>query len=195
MEGCVLHWEDERRRVALVVVGVPESWRGDEDLARSPGLLDGVDDVALAVDLLADERVHALVGVDDHVQSDRVVPMGLLVVLGHDDVHEAPLRVRHRLGQRCRGVAEQNAAAVALLDPRDRLDFADLLEQGLLGVQGRFEAFLDGLRTEIVEQGLIVDPVHRCVRCRHVFGLGVDGENKHVALRPVDAPVLAVGVP
>ena len=73
MKPRVLDRDQVRRRPRLVVVGVPEARGRHERRARLPLGSPGVDDVAVLVEFLADQRVAAGLAVDDVVQRHRLV--------------------------------------------------------------------------------------------------------------------------
>src|SRR6516164_2721885 len=64
-------------RVRLVVMGVPIARRSHEGEAGLPVDAHRIDDLALVVKLGADQRVAALLAIDDEVEGDRLVTVRL----------------------------------------------------------------------------------------------------------------------
>ncbi len=98
MQAGVLNRQQPGRLAALVHVGVPVAWRGDEGATALPVDAAGVADAAVAVELGAHQGVHPGLAVDDQIQGNRLMPVrGLGGSGGHDPEHR-PEHMGHGAG-------------------------------------------------------------------------------------------------
>eukprot|EP00303_Exanthemachrysis_gayraliae_P008697 CAMPEP_0206009498 /NCGR_PEP_ID=MMETSP1464-20131121/9821_1 /ASSEMBLY_ACC=CAM_ASM_001124 /TAXON_ID=119497 /ORGANISM="Exanthemachrysis gayraliae, Strain RCC1523" /LENGTH=399 /DNA_ID=CAMNT_0053383095 /DNA_START=211 /DNA_END=1408 /DNA_ORIENTATION=- len=181
--------------VALVVVGVPPARRGDERAAARPVAAHGVDDVAVAVEAGAHERVAgARLGVHAEVQGDRVVAVRALHVLRglvRENVQEAPERVRQRLGLRRRRGGEEDPDAVLVLGAGPVADSLHRAAHALAVEEDGLELWARRAHAEVLEEGLVGHPVEGRAavglsRRAGVHGGAVPGDGKEVPGGPVE---------
>mmetsp|Transcript_32279 Transcript_32279/g.111613 ORF Transcript_32279/g.111613 Transcript_32279/m.111613 type:complete len:232 (-) Transcript_32279:567-1262(-) len=163
VEARVLHGQDPGRLVGLVVVRVPPAGRREEDGAVDPVALDGVDDVAVLVNLAAHQSVDLARRQrrrDGEVQRDGVVAVRPLDRLGPDGVQERPQNVRQRHRRLLRGhVAEEHAEAVAVLSARRVADLLDVGQEAGARKVRRLKFLHIRRDSEVRHQRLVVDPI------------------------------------
>mmetsp|Transcript_31435 Transcript_31435/g.97044 ORF Transcript_31435/g.97044 Transcript_31435/m.97044 type:complete len:402 (+) Transcript_31435:65-1270(+) len=200
VETRVLDRQNPRRRVRLVVVRVPPARRRYEYGAVGPVTSNGVDDVAVRVELAAHQRIDLARRPrrrHREVQRDGVVAVGLLHRPRADGVQERPHDVRQRLG--CffrRRVPQQHAQSIDVLVARPVADLLHGLQQPRAREQRRVEARNGRRHAQVVQQRLVVDPVQRgaAVRLRAVARVREGAvrlrDDEQIARRPRDAAVL-----
>mmetsp|Transcript_1057 Transcript_1057/g.4474 ORF Transcript_1057/g.4474 Transcript_1057/m.4474 type:complete len:358 (+) Transcript_1057:51-1124(+) len=192
----ILHRQHPRHLVALVVVRVPPPGRRDEHAAGGPVAPDGIDDVAVGVNLFAHERVHARLGGDGEVERDGVVPVRPLHGVGRDGVEQRPEHVRQRLGLVARLVPEEHAEPVHLRAAIGVRNLLNLGEHALALEQRGLKLLPGGRDAEVLHQRLVVHPVERGAALRRAVTsvrqrAARDGHHEEVALGPRHRAVLA----
>mmetsp|Transcript_48499 Transcript_48499/g.122433 ORF Transcript_48499/g.122433 Transcript_48499/m.122433 type:complete len:279 (-) Transcript_48499:70-906(-) len=194
----VLHREDPRHGVRLVVVAVPPARRGHEDAARHPVHPHRIHQVPLKVQAWGHQRVHARLGAHGQVQRHRVVTVRLLHAVRRKGVQQAPQHMRERLGLWAGLIPQQHSAPVELHGPGTVADLLHAVQQHRLCPHSGLELAPLGLHREVAEQRFVRHPVQSRATMRTpgrpvnhlVAGIGQDEE---VALRPSGGAELALG--
>lgn len=188
MKAGVLDGQDDGVVSGFIVMGVPESWRSDEDGPWDPIGFDGVDDVPVLIELIADQRVRAGLRIDTEIDGNGVVAMRLLHDACGQHVEEGPKDVGEGEGLRCRGIAEKDSHPVAVDRAGLIAHIGEFLMKAFAGEEGGLELRFGRFDAEIAQKGFIVDPVQRGIAVPVVFQGSVGGDNEEVAFRPSHIP-------
>lgn len=186
----ILHRQHDGVLVAFVVMGVPPAGRRHKRATGHPVGADGVNDVAISIQIAADHRVNAFRGLHREIERDGVVPVGLLFALRRQQIVQRPHGVRERLRLRAVRIRQQNAVAVLILPLVFLSHLFQLARQQLTGEIERPEPRARGLGTQEIHQRLVVHPVEGAVLTRAVPDLAGDWQRKEIARFP--AQLLAI---
>ncbi len=165
-------------------MGVPPAGRCHEGSSGHPVGTDGVDDVAIAVEIATDHGVNAFRGLDGEIEGDRVVPVGLLFALGGQQVVERPHGVSQRLRLWAVGIRQQDAVAVLVLALVFFPHLFQLAREQLTREIERTESRCRRLGTEEIHQRLVVHPIEGAVLARPMPDLAGDRQRKEIAGLP-----------
>ena len=186
----ILHRQDDGVLVAFVVMGVPPARRGHKGSAGHPVGADGINDVAIAVEIAADHGVNAARGLHGEIEGDGVVPVGLLFAFRRQQIVERPHGVRESLGLRAVGIRQQDAVAVLVLALVFLPHLFQFTREQLTREIKRAKSRPGGLGTEEIHQRLVVHPVEGAVLACAMPDLAGGRQRKQIARFP--AQLLAI---
>lgn len=184
VQAGILHGQDDGVLVALVVMGVPPAGGRHEGSAGHPVGADGIEDVAIAVEIAADQGVNAFRGLHGEIEGDGVVPVGLLFAFRRQQIVERPHGVRERFGLWAVGIRQQDAIAVLVLALVFLTHLFQLAREQLTREIERAEPRADRLGTEEIHQRLVIHPVECAVLARAMPDLAGGRQRKQIARFP-----------
>ena len=192
LQARVLNRQQVGIRVRFVVVGVPPTRWCPERRGIPPVGADGVDDVSLLVEALAQQRVTTRLAVDNQVQGRRLVMVRQLDGAGRQHPVHGPERRRDGFGLGEILVGQQHADAVARGGPGIVLDLLEFPVFVLVPVQRRLESRRVGSNAQVGQQRCVVDPVESGIGLGTVLAEPTGRVKRSCGVQEIASPFVSV---
>ena len=138
---------------------MPVTWRRHERQARRPVDPHRVADLPIGVQFGAHQRIAALGAINDEIQRNRLVSVGLLNRPRRQDAVHRPQHMGHGTGLREVAIAQQDADTATVLGAGIIGRFPQFCVGQLRGIQRRHEAIGTADHAQVTQQRLIVDVI------------------------------------